>query len=135
MAYYIAAYDAEAVYPYWEPGGAMTHEGEKIELFPAGVRAVTRVHLELKLPATFFVVAKLLENAGPEPVEILDHPLFDIQCHSYSHANVLQIAEDEVALQRELVDSKRRIEDTFGRPIIGFGLAAGWLHRVLVACR
>jgi peptidoglycan/xylan/chitin deacetylase (PgdA/CDA1 family) len=136
MSFYVPSYDTEAIYAWWERGGqpyqpssyskAVSYEGERLQEFLAGVRAVAAVHLALDLPATFFVVAKLLENAGPELVEILDHPLFDIQCHSYSHADVIRASKDEAALRRELVDSKRLIEDTFGRPVIGFTTPAGY---------
>jgi peptidoglycan/xylan/chitin deacetylase (PgdA/CDA1 family) len=130
VPFYVPAYDTEAIYAWWELGGqpydpssysqAVSYEGERLEECLAGIRAVAEVHLKLDIPATFFVVAKLLENAGPELVEILDQPLFDIQCHSYSHADVIRISEDEAALWRELVDAKRLIEDTFGRQVIGF---------------
>jgi peptidoglycan/xylan/chitin deacetylase (PgdA/CDA1 family) len=130
MPFYVPAYDTEAIYPWWELGGqpytpssypqVVSYEGDRLQECLAGIRAVAEVHLALNLPATFFVVAKLLENAGPELVEILDQPLFDIQCHAYSHADVVRISEDEAALRHELVDAKRRIEDTFGRQVIGF---------------
>ena len=130
MPFYVPAYDTEAIFAWWELGDrpysplsgsrAMGYEGERLEECLAGIRAVAEVHLKLGLPATFFVVAKLLENAGAELRGILDQPLFDIQCHSYSHADVIRIAEDEAALRRELVDAKQLIEDTFGRKVIGF---------------
>jgi peptidoglycan/xylan/chitin deacetylase (PgdA/CDA1 family) len=136
MSIYVPAYDTEAVYAWWERGSQSYHassysetvsyKGDRLQEFLAGVRAVAEVHLTLNLPATFFIVAKLLEDAGRELVELLDQPLFDIQCHSYSHADVVCISEDEAALRHELVDSKRRIEDTFGRSVIGFTTPAGY---------
>jgi peptidoglycan/xylan/chitin deacetylase (PgdA/CDA1 family) len=136
MPFYVPAYDTEAVYAWWERGGqrynpssyseTVSYEGARLQAFLAGVRAVAEVHLTLKLPATFFVVAKLLENAASELVQILDQPNFDVQCHSYSHADVIRASQDEAALRHELVDSKRLIEDTFGRPVIGFTTPAGY---------
>ena len=86
--------------------------------FLAGARAVAEVHLKHEAPATFFIVAKLLEHA-PELRDILDHPGFDIECHTFTHEDLIAIGDDEKALRYELVDSKKLIEDTFGRPVAG----------------
>ena len=120
MPFYVPAYDTEAVYPWWELGGqpyapssypkAVSYEGQRLQECLAGIGAVAEVHLALDVPATFFVVAKLLETARSELVEILDQPLFDIQCHSYSHADVVRISEDEASLQHPF----RMIHDVLG---------------------
>ncbi|MBV7335117.1 polysaccharide deacetylase family protein [Chloroflexi bacterium TSY] len=129
MPFYIAAYDTEAIYPWWELGEqpysaqlykeAVRYEGQRLHECLDGVRAVANVHLEHKAPATFFIVAKLVEAAGAELRAILDHSLFDLQCHTFTHENLLEIAGDEAALRYELVDAKHRIEDAFGRAVIG----------------
>jgi peptidoglycan/xylan/chitin deacetylase (PgdA/CDA1 family) len=87
---------------------------------------VADVHKRKNLPATFFLVAKLVEYTGSELHTILDDPLFDLQCHSYTHTDVVQITDDEQALMVELVDSKHRIEDLFGKEVIGFTTPAGY---------
>ena len=129
MSFYIPAYDTEAIYPWWEIGERpysaqlydeiAGYDGEALRECLEGIRAVANVHLEHDTPATFFVVAKLLERGGRDLVKILDHPLFDIQCHAYTHANLIELAHDEEALRHELVDAKRVIEDAFSRPVIG----------------
>lgn len=129
MSFYIAAYDTEAIYPWWEVGGvpysadlykrAVRYEGERLDECLAGIRAVAEVHLEHDQPATFFIVAKLLEHAAPQMRDILDKPLFDLQCHTFTHENLLAIATDRKALEYELIDAKKLIEDTFGREVIG----------------
>ena len=43
MPFYVPAYDTEAVAPWWEPGGHMRYEGERLREFLAGVRAVAKV--------------------------------------------------------------------------------------------
>ena len=95
------------------------------------MRAVAEVHLRHRAPASFFIVARLVEAAGPRLREILDHDLFDLQSHSFTHANMLAIRDDPASVRRELVDSKRLIEDLFGREVIGFtapgGSARGFL--------
>lgn len=134
MSHYIAAYDVEAIYPWWELGDqkysaelyqhSVDYTGPRLQECLAGIAAVVNVHRQLNLPATFFLVAKLVEHAPTELRNLLDHPLFDLQCHSYSHVDVL--TADERTLQVELVDAKRRIEDTFGRVVRGFTTPAGY---------
>lgn len=129
MSFYVAAYDTEAIYPWWELGDepysaglykrVVRYEGSRLEECLAGILAVAEVHLERNQPATFFIVAKLLEHAAPQMRAILDHPLFDLQCHSFTHENLVELAGDPQALRYELVESKKLIEDTFGRSVIG----------------
>ena len=130
MGYYLASYDTEAIYPWWKLGDvpysaklyrdSVSYEGEEKQQCLAGIRAIAEVHARLGVPATFFLVAELVEHAGAELRSILDGPLFDKQCHSYSHENLLEIAGEPKALQREIVDSKRLIEDCFGSEVLGF---------------
>ncbi|MDE2810433.1 MAG: polysaccharide deacetylase family protein, partial [Gemmatimonadota bacterium] len=123
MPSYISAYDTEAVYAWWdaptEPGyqGRISYEGERLAECIAGVRAVAQVHLKRQAPASFFIVAELLQRAASEFRSILDEPLFDIQCHSFTHKDLISLVDDQAALQYELVDSKKLIEDTFSRPV------------------
>ena len=141
MQFYIPAYDTEAIYPWWELGEqgytaelyqeSVRYEGERLDECLAGVRAVAEVHLNHNLPATFFLVGKLVEHAGPRLRELLEHPLFDIQCHSYTHANLMAIAGDPEALRHELVDSKELIESAFGRPVIGLTTPRGFSEGLL----
>jgi peptidoglycan/xylan/chitin deacetylase (PgdA/CDA1 family) len=124
------SYDTEAIYPWWELGEqpysarlyreSVRYEGRRKEECLDGIRAVAAVHLEHNFPATFFLVAELVQNAAPELRSILDKPLFDIQCHSYSHENLMEIADSAPALKREIVDSKKLIEDAFSREVTGF---------------
>ena len=134
MPSYISAYDTEAVYAWWDvptgPGyqGRISYEGERLAECIAGVRAVAQVHLERQAPASFFIVAELLQCAASEFRAILDEPLFDIQCHSFTHKDLIGLADadDQAALQHELVDSKKLIEDTFSRPVIGLTAPGGY---------
>ena len=56
----------------------------RTSIVQAGVRAVPDAHLEREIPATFFLLANMLEAAGPELRSILDQPLFGIQSHSFT---------------------------------------------------
>ena len=82
--------------------------------------------LQRDAPASFFLVAKMLELAGPELRAILDNPLFDIQCHSFTHPNLIALGEDRATLQYELGDAKKLIEDTFGRAVTGLTAPGGY---------
>ena len=142
MTYYVAAYDTEAIYPWWELGDgspraattyqqAVSYSGTRLDECLDGVRAVAEVHLRHRAPASFFIVGRLAQAAGSRLREILDHDLFDLQSHSFTHENMLAIRDDPAAVRRELVDSKAVIEDLFGREVIGFtapgGFARGFL--------
>ena len=108
MTQYIAAYDTE--------------HPNCLE----GMRRIVAVHERFEMPATFFIVAGLLDAQEAEYVALLrDHPLFEIACHTYTHMPLVDtprygLAGPPERLPHELVDSKRRIEDVFGREVIGF---------------
>lgn len=140
MTSYVAAYDTEAIYPWWELGNtpysatyhqAVSYAGARLDECLDGVRAVAEVHLRRRAPATFFIVAQLAEAAGARLRDILDHDLFDLQSHSFSHENMVAIRDDAAAVRRELVDSKRVLEDLFGRKVIGFTAPGGFAHGFL----
>ena len=141
MTFYAAGYDTEAIYPWWELGAkpysattyqqAVSYEGTRLDECLDGVRAVAEVHLRRRAPATFFIVARLAVAAGARLREILDHDLFDLQSHSFTHENMVAIRDDAGAVRRELVDSKRIIEELFGREVIGFTAPGGFAHGFL----
>ena len=136
MPNYVAAYDVEAVYAWWAADftthtgdnydDVVSYEGERLDECLAGVRAVAEVHLERRAPATFFIVARLLEAAPAEMVEILDHPIFEIASHSYNHHDVKTFLDDGARLRHEISDSKKAIEDAFGRAVVGFTTPGGY---------
>ncbi len=68
MTMLIAAYDTE----------------HATECLPA-CHAITEVHRRMGIPATFFIVGKLLEEQGKEFHAALDDGLFEIGSHTYSH--------------------------------------------------
>ena len=108
MAHFIAAYDTEN------------------EKCLAAVRTIVKRHEAREVPATFFLVAGLLDGQGDEYGAMLkDHPLFEIACHTYSHMPIVDTprfgqAGPAERFLRELVESKQRIEDFFGCAVAGF---------------
>jgi len=136
MSHYVAAYDTEAIYKWWEEskteGGINGYEAvarydqQSLKDFLNGVQAVAEVHANSQTPATFFIVAKLLDYVSNELRSILNNPIFDLQCHSYTHPDLVAISDNEAALRRELGDSKKRIEDVFGIEVIGLTAPGGY---------
>lgn len=108
MTLYVAAYDTETP-----------------ECLNA-VRNIVAMHERHEMPATFFLVAGLLDEQRDEYVALLrDHPLFEIACHSYSHMLLCDTPEFGKAgpleqFPHEIVESKARIEDVFGCQVTGF---------------
>lgn len=114
MATFIAAYDTEQ---------------------PAcleAVRGIVAVHEEFDMPATFFIVAGLLEQQGAAYARIFSgHPRFEIASHTYTHMllrdhRVCGKAGPREQFRREIVESKKRIEEVFGRAVYGFRPAVGF---------
>ena len=108
MTTYIAAYDTEAE-------GCLD-----------ALRKILPLHERFDIPATLFIVARLLDEQGDAYRELLaDHPQVEIACHSYTHMllrdhPVCGTAGPPEQYEREIIDSKRRLEDHFGRPVVGF---------------
>ena len=141
MSYYVAAYDVEAIYPWWEIGQkpysakvyreSVSYKGKAKTECLEGIASVAEVHTKHNIPATFFLVAELVKNASAELLDILKDPLFDIQCHSFTHENLIEIENNNSILTREIADSKHLIEDTFGCGVIGFTTPGSFTHGLI----
>ncbi len=108
MTMYIAAYDTE-------------NDG-CIEALPR----IVEVHEKYEMPATFFIVARLLDKYGDQCVKLLGkNRLFEIASHTYTH---MLLREHRICgapgpkheHEREIIGSKKRIEDCFGCAVAGF---------------
>lgn len=87
------------------------------------LESIVNVHLKHNLPATFFIVSDILNDANKHRiVKLLDHPLFEIGSHSKSHQLILpHPLNPRTGNPREqLIDSKKRLEDIFGKKITGY---------------
>lgn len=114
MTRYIAAYDTE-----------------NIEHGVAAVDRLAQLHKRHEIPATFFIVGRLLERDGTAYRRLLDHSLFDVQSHSWSH----QILKDSrphgpavslEEMEKEVAEGKRWVEEVFGRECIGLRPGCGF---------
>ncbi len=114
MTRYIAAYDTE-----------------NIELCLPAVERLVALHRRLEVPATFFIVGRLLEAHGPAYRRLLDDPLFDVQTHTYSH----QILKDSrphgpavslEEMEHEVGRGKELVEEVFEQECIGLRPGCGF---------
>jgi peptidoglycan/xylan/chitin deacetylase (PgdA/CDA1 family) len=51
----------------------------------AACRKIVEVHKRFEMPATFFILGKTLDANPSEYRQLLDHPLFEIATHTYTH--------------------------------------------------
>jgi peptidoglycan/xylan/chitin deacetylase (PgdA/CDA1 family) len=113
MTTYIAAYDTESP-----------------DCLPA-VRQIVEIHRKHQMPATFFIVARLLDQQGQAYRSLIgDDPLFEVASHSYTHMllfdhRVCGKAGPRDQYEHEIVESKQRIEACFEYNVIGFRPAVG----------
>jgi len=114
MTTYIAAYDVEGE-------GCLD-----------ALRKILPLHERFEIPVTLFIVARLLDEQGDEYRELLSgRPLVEVASHSYTHMvlrdhPVCGQAGPPEQYERELVGSKQRLEEHFGRPVVGFRAACSF---------
>lgn len=95
-------------------------------------RRIADVHRRRGIPATFFIVGKLLEGDGPAFRELLDEPgLFEIASHTYSHRMlrdhpICGPAAGAAEIREEVRRGKALVEDCFGRPCAGIRPGCGF---------
>ena len=108
MTTYLAAYDVEGE-------GCLD-----------ALRTIIPIHERFGVPATLFVVARLLDEQGDEYRDLLaGHPLVEIGSHSYTHMLLRDHppcgpAGPPEQYPRELIESKKRLEEHFECTVFGF---------------
>jgi peptidoglycan/xylan/chitin deacetylase (PgdA/CDA1 family) len=110
---YIAAYDTES------------------ESCINNISLITDVHRKHNMPATFFILAdKLTEQAKKILTHELNDPLFEIASHSFNHKLIIDSSHGKAVaaeqVRKEIVDSKKAIEDVFGKQVHGFRPGVGF---------
>jgi len=114
MTTYIAAYDVEGE-------GCLD-----------ALRKILPLHERFEIPVTLFIVARLLDEQGGDYRELLgDHPLVEVASHSYTHMllrdhPVCGKAGPSEEYEREIVESKQRIEEHFDCEVAGFRAACSF---------
>lgn len=108
MTTYIAAYDTE---------NPKCH---------AALPRIVEMHEKHAMPATFFIVSGIVPGHEAELKALLDNSLFEIASHTHSHELLATHSRSvdppvpEHTLPDEILGSKRRLEDLFGRTVAGF---------------
>jgi hypothetical protein len=122
MTRYIAAYDTEM-------SGVRKPRPDVPSCLEA-CRRIVEVHRRHGMPATFFVVGRVLEEAPDEFRRLLDDPLFEIASHGYAHKVLADHplcgpapAPDEI--REEVQRGVESVERVFGRRCRGFRPACG----------
>ena len=113
--HYIAAYDVES------------------PACLAACRKIVEVHKRFEMPATFFIVGKVLDANSVEYRKLLDNPLFEIASHTYSHRMLLDndFCGPAVSMeerQKEIFIGKEIVERVFKRECIGIRPACGFVN-------
>lgn len=97
----------------------------------AACRKIVEIHKRFEMPATFFIVGKTLEGNPDEYVELLNHPLFEVASHTYSHRMLKDnpfcgpaIGPEEK--REEIFKGKELIERYFQRPCLGLRPGCGF---------
>lgn len=97
----------------------------------AACRKIVQVHRRRAMPATFFLVGRLLEAKADEWRRLLDDPLFEVASHSWSHRTVRDHPFGGTAarlprITEEIVRGKAVVEEVFERPCLGLRPAGGF---------
>ncbi len=97
----------------------------------AACRKIVEVHKRFEMPATFFIVGKVLDANPAEYHKLLDDPLFEIASHTYSHRMLRDndfcgpaVSMDE--RRKEIFKGKETVERVFERDCIGLRPGCGF---------
>ena len=71
---------------------------------------------KLRIPATFFVVADLVDQCGDMLRQELQN--CEVASHGLTHQILATLPRDDIS--RELTQSRQKLEDFFNRPVTGF---------------
>jgi peptidoglycan/xylan/chitin deacetylase (PgdA/CDA1 family) len=97
----------------------------------AACRKIVEVHKRFAMPATFFIVGRTLEAHPAEYRELLDHPLFEVATHTYSHRMLRdnEFCGPAISIEerrKEILNGKEAVERVFERPCIGLRPGCGF---------
>jgi hypothetical protein len=123
MTRYMAAYDTEM--------SGVNKPRPDVPSCLEACRRIVEVHRRHGMPATFFIVGKVLEETPEEFHRLLDDPLFEVASHSWSHKTLMNhpmcgpaASPDEV--WEEVQRGVESVERVFGRRCRGFRPACGY---------
>jgi len=104
--------------PVRAPAALLTFDGGYAEQLDNAVPVLGT----LRFPATFFLISSDLDADGPgirrRDLATLTAAGHTIGCHSHTHPDLTRLPEDE--LEREVLGSKRRLEEALGQRVGAF---------------
>ena len=94
----------------------------------ASVTQITQLLKNHEVPATFFIVGKVIERAGQDLSNLLDDSfLFDIGSHTYSHMEILSVyTNTKNKFKNELIKTSKLILKHFDKEPLGFCAPGGF---------
>jgi hypothetical protein len=99
----------------------------------AACRKIVEVHKRFEMPATFFILGKVLDANAAEYRKLLDDPLFEIASHTYTHQMLRDndfcgpaVSMDE--RRKEIFKGKETVERVFKRDCIGLRPGCGFVN-------
>ena len=95
-------------------------------------RKIVEVHKRFEMPATFFIVGKVLDANPAEYCKLLDETLFEIASHTYSHRMLRDndFCGPAVSMEerrKEIFKGKETVERVFERDCIGVRPGCGFV--------
>lgn len=131
----------------WRPAPFGAPPGDRLEVaivfddgFKDTLTAAAPILAERGIPFTVFVTAGFVKGESPahlapsELKRLAELPGAQIGAHGFSHARLDQAGD--AALERELVDSRKYLEDLLGKPVKALSYPHGAVtRRVAVAAR
>lgn len=93
---------------------------------------IVEVHRRFDVPATFFIVGRILEANPSEYLELLYDAAFEVGSHTYSHRMlrdhpICGPAASDGQIRKEVFQGKTSVERVFKRPCLGVRPGCGFV--------
>ena len=125
---FILTFDVESAYALNPSIESDTNWDTWLEETLASITQITRILKKHEVPATFFIVGKVIERAGQDLSNLLDDSfLFDIGSHTYSHMEILSVyTKTQNKFKNELIKTSKLILKHFDKEPLGFCAPGGF---------
>ena len=125
---FILTFDVESAYALNPNLESDTNWNTWLDETLASVTQITQLLKKHEVPATFFIVGKVIERAGQDLSNLLDDSfLFDIGSHTYSHMEILSVhTKTQNKFKNELIKTSKLIRKHFDKEPLGFCAPGGF---------
>ena len=119
---FILTFDVESAYALNPNLESDTNWNTWLKETLASVTQITQLLKKHEVPATFFIVGKVIERAGQDLSNLLDDSfLFDIGSHTYSHMEILSVhTKTQNKFKNGLIKTSKLIRKHFDKEPLGF---------------